>query len=131
MRSFVMSFVSIQEAAKLVGKSTQTIYRHINSGKLSRDSNGQIQIAELTRVYGALKQHNETQKLSSNKNVNADVIDLLQKQVDKLERDLQNLKAEGQERERQAIERESRLMALLENQSSNGRQEGLFRRMFK
>jgi hypothetical protein len=62
---------------------------------------------------------------------NIDVITLLQQQVDKLERDLQALKTEGLERERQAIEREKRLMALLENNATKPESFGLFNRLFK
>jgi hypothetical protein len=43
-----MSLVTITEAAELVDKSTQTLYRHIRSGKLSRGSDGLIQTAELS-----------------------------------------------------------------------------------
>ena len=51
-----MSIVTINEAANLVGKSIKTIYRHIESGKLSCviDDNGRkvVDMAELVRVYG-------------------------------------------------------------------------------
>lgn len=129
-----MSLVTITEAAELVDKSTQTLYRHIKSGRLSRESGGLIQTAELIRVYGELKQV-EIRKVQSSdemiQRANIDVITLLQQQIDKLERDLQVLKTEGLERERQAIEREKRLMALLENQSVKTESGGLFNRFFK
>lgn len=137
-----MTLVSITEAAELVDKSTQTLYRHIKSGKLSRESNGQIQTAELIRVYGELKQHEKQNKLSSNDKLQSDndsVVTLLQQQINRLEKDLQDLKTESLEREKQAIEREERaaerekrLMALLENQSGRGSSGGgLFGKLFK
>lgn len=131
-----MSLVTISEAAKLTSLSTQTLYRHIKSGKLSRDANGKIQTAELIRVYGELAPIETTQKQSSNntlKNEGVDVINLLQQQINRLEKDLQDLKAEGLERERQSLEREKRLMALLENKalSPSGEAGGLFGRLFK
>lgn len=53
-----MAKVSVAEAAKLTGKSIKTIYRHIDTGKLSssQDDNGckSIDISELQRVYGNL-----------------------------------------------------------------------------
>lgn len=53
-----MAKVSVAEAAKLTGKSVKTIYRHIDTGKLSssHDDNGSksIDISELQRVYGNL-----------------------------------------------------------------------------
>lgn len=53
-----MTKVSVAEAAKLTGKSVKTIYRHIDTGKLSssQDENGSksIDISELQRAYGNL-----------------------------------------------------------------------------
>lgn len=129
-----MSFVTITEAAELVNKSTQTLYRHIKSGKLSRESNGRLQTAELIRVYGELRKNENSQKVSVDtvsQHESVNVINLLQQQIDKLEKDLQDLKAESLERERQGIEREKRLMALLENQTSRDSTGGLFSKLFK
>ena len=51
--------VSISEAARLVGKSRGTLYRHNKAGELSfeKDHEGSpvIQVAELMRVYKSLK----------------------------------------------------------------------------
>jgi TolA-binding protein len=129
-----MSFVTITEAAELVNKSTQTLYRHIKSGKLSRESNGLLQTAELIRVYGELRKNENSQKVSVDtvsQHESVNVINLLQQQIDKLEKDLQDLKTESLERERQGIEREKRLMALLENQTSRDSTGGLFSKLFK
>jgi len=129
-----MTFVTISEAAKLADKSTQTIYRHIKSGKLSRESNGTIQTAELIRVYGELKpieNHAPTPSYNIIQHNEIDVITLLKQQIDKLESDLQALKSESLERERQGIEREKRLMALLENKQETKSQGSLFDRLFK
>jgi hypothetical protein len=126
-----MSLVSILEAAKLVEKSTHTLYRHIKSGKLSRESNGMIQATELIRVYGQLKQDNATANSSNLQQNDISIINILQQNIARLERDLQELKAESLERERQGIEREKRLMALLENQVSRDSSSGLFSKLFK
>ena len=56
-----MSIVTISKASKLVGKSTQTLYRHISSGKLHRKKNG-IETAELIRVYGELQMDDKTEQ---------------------------------------------------------------------
>ncbi|MCP4697825.1 MAG: hypothetical protein GY862_13380 [Gammaproteobacteria bacterium] len=54
-----MAVVSIAEGAKLTGKATQTIYRHIAKGKLSAvigaDDVKRLDTSELERVYGSLK----------------------------------------------------------------------------
>lgn len=55
-----MALVSISEAAKLTGKSRRTLYRHIDTGKLSLTHSGTgervIDTSELLRVYGELSQ---------------------------------------------------------------------------
>jgi len=55
--------ISLSEAAKLTGKSRQTIYRYASTGKLStvkrRDGSKGVQVAELERVF-TLSSPNET-----------------------------------------------------------------------
>ncbi len=54
-----MSLVSVVEAAALVGRDRKSLYRAIKQGRLSAttDATGakQIDIAELVRVYGELR----------------------------------------------------------------------------
>jgi len=54
-----MSKHSISEAARLVGKSRTTLYRHIKAGKITVEEddggNSVVDTSELTRVYGALQ----------------------------------------------------------------------------
>lgn len=54
-----MAKVNLSHAAKLTGKNRTTIWRHINSGRLSyeRDRDGLpfVDTSELIRVYGELK----------------------------------------------------------------------------
>ena len=54
------SAVSISEAARLTGKNRRTLHRHIEAGRLSVSHDGtgapQVEIVELLRVYGPLKQ---------------------------------------------------------------------------
>jgi hypothetical protein len=57
-----MPKVSLSEAARLTGKARVTIHRHIDKGKLTKEIDGTgspvLDVAELERVYGALKQPN-------------------------------------------------------------------------
>ena len=104
-----MAFVSVSEAAILVGKSNPTIYRHIKAGTLSRNSNGTIDTAELLRVYGSFvtnKNQDETSILLTE--TESDNQKWLKSQIEKLQNDLKELKAES-------LARENRLMALLED----------------
>jgi hypothetical protein len=57
-----MPKVSLSEAARLTGKARVTIHRHIDKGKLTKEIDGTgnpvLDVAELERVYGTLKQPN-------------------------------------------------------------------------
>lgn len=56
-----MAKLNLSQAAKSVGKNRVTLWRHINSGKLTaerdRDGNPLVDTSELLRVYGELKGH--------------------------------------------------------------------------
>jgi len=49
-----MTYVNIEEASKLTGKSIQSLYRHVKNGRVSKHNEG-FDIAELLRVYGPLR----------------------------------------------------------------------------
>lgn len=59
-----MPIVSISEAARLTGKSRQTLHRHIVTGKLSKCNTEKnetgIDTSELLRVYGSIKSYSVT-----------------------------------------------------------------------
>lgn len=116
-------FVSIQKAIELTGKSRSTIDRYIKAGKLSRTDSG-IDTAELMRVFGALKKINDSSVINQNDDAMSEREAWLIKQIDQLQKDLKELKAES-------LEREKRLMALLEHQSSRASSGGLFGKLFK
>ena len=63
-----MTKISISDAARLTGKSRVTIHRHIEKGILSKEKNGTgnsvLDLAELERVYGSLKQPDPPQNVS-------------------------------------------------------------------
>lgn len=129
-----MPLVNITEAAKLIGKSTQTLYRHIKAGKLSKHASGKLETSELIRVYGELSQYeNKERHVTSHavKQQNFDaVIAALQQQIEWLESEIKEVRADAQEREKQALDREKRLMALLEHQPSRDKSGGLFGKLF-
>ena len=60
-----MSKLSITEAVKVIPVSESTLRRDLKSGKISFETDAknrkQIDVSELTRVYGQLKQSNGTQ----------------------------------------------------------------------
>ena len=86
-----MALLSVSEAAKLVGKSVKTIYRHIESGKLSCviDDNGRkvVDMAELVRVYGldlSLIENDNKVSMSDNGNGVENNIIHLEKEIELL-----------------------------------------------
>lgn len=121
--------VRISKASELTGKSQQTLYRHIASGKLSATTKGTekgkfIDTSELIRCYGELltveKNKNTIKKQKNIKetqenNNNSQVIELLKEQVSRMDKDLVALRAEMVEREKRAEDREKRLILLLES----------------
>ncbi len=84
-----MALVTISEASSLTGKSIKTIYRHIDTGKLSStlDENNkkQVDTAELVRVYGEIKIDDEL--LTKNDNTKMSLIE--NKEERKKERELE------------------------------------------
>ena len=134
-----MALVTITEAAKLAGKSKQTLYRHVRLGTLSRGSDTLIDTSELMRVYGELKQVDAVTPSKVTHNISRAVtgefaalrahIDTLQNDLSEVKQALEQQRVDGVDRERSGIEREKRLMALLENKISND--NGLFSKLFK
>lgn len=123
-----MSVVTITEAARLTGKSTQTLYRHIKAGRLSRRSDKMIDAAELVRVYGSINNNvtiSHAEPITPISRHDTDHVKWMERKIDKLENDLKELKSES-------LAREARLMALLENKTSSGEGTGgLFSKLFK
>ncbi|GFO73416.1 hypothetical protein BJAS_P4208 [Bathymodiolus japonicus methanotrophic gill symbiont] len=119
------------EASRLIGKSKQTLYRHVSSGRVSRNSDGFLDTAELIRVYGELKQ-NTTSKVTKTSvpvvQVERSHIEWLEKQVDGLRDDIKQVRDDS-------LAREIRLMALLEHkidttQSETSSDRPVIRRVF-
>ena len=93
-----MAYVTIEEAARLTGKSTQTLYRHVKKGKVSRSHDG-FETSELMRVYGALRNLSDTtvkfEKLSNESEVEVSMLkrenELLRGNIEELRTDKHKL----------------------------------------
>ncbi|WP_221900744.1 hypothetical protein [Bathymodiolus platifrons methanotrophic gill symbiont] len=131
-----MALVTMTEASRLIGKSKQTLYRHVSSGRVSRNSDGFLDTTELIRVYGELKQ-NTTSKVTKTSvpvvQVERSHIEWLEKQVDGLRDDIKQVRDDS-------LAREIRLMALLEHKIDTTQSEtsadkpvirGVFSKLFK
>jgi hypothetical protein len=128
-----MAIVTVSEAIKLSGKAPATFYRHLKTGKVSRATDGSrgIDIAELLRVYGELK--DTSQEIGSTPIIptteNDKEIEWLRNQVEALQQDIKDIKTESRYRETESLDREKRLMALLEyKKESDG---GILSKLFK
>ncbi|MGO1160290.1 plasmid replication DNA-binding protein [Acinetobacter lwoffii] len=86
-----MKAMTVIELAKLYGMNRQSIYKRINKGDLSKNSNGRIDLSEAIRVFGEPAQRsnsNVTQLQSSEVHKSAEV-DILKQQVDILQKQLE------------------------------------------
>ena len=101
-----MTILNVTEAAKAVGVGKATVYRRLKDGTLTAskrpDGSKGVDTAELIRVFGELKpQSNENLMESSLRQ--SEITELLQRQIDSLENQLQA-----------SLEREAKLLNLLE-----------------
>ena len=73
-----MSKLTITESIKIIPVSESTLRRDLKSGKVSFDTDGkgrkQIDVSELTRVYGQLKQSNGAQPPASGTDEHAEPV---------------------------------------------------------
>ncbi len=101
-----MTILSVTEAAKAAGVGKATIYRRLKDGTLTAskqpDGSKGVDIAELIRVFGELKPQ-ASESASEIPLRHHEMVELLQRQIDSLENQLQA-----------SLERESKLFNLLE-----------------
>lgn len=96
-----MKALSVIEIAKLYGMNRQSIYKRINKGDLSKNSDGKIDLTEAIRVFGEPSQRSsQNVTLPSQATVKSAEVDMLKQAVDMLQRQLQLAE------EREAFQRE-------------------------
>jgi uncharacterized protein YcbK (DUF882 family) len=102
--------ITINKAAQDFGISRQTIYKHIRQGKITRDAEGKLDVTDLIALYGnhvntqhelpmvdsqqvtAIEQlKDENMKLKQLLAVNEMLVNTLQKQIEDLKQDKQQL----------------------------------------
>ena len=85
-----MKTLSVIELSKLYGMTRQAVYKQVNKGNLTKNSDGKIDLAEAIRVFGEPSQHGNrshttvTPKLSE--------VHLLEQQVHMLQKQLEEAK---------------------------------------
>ena len=87
---YMMKALSVIELAELYGMNRQSIYKRINKGDLSKNSDGKIDLSEAIRVFGepSSKIKNVTTLQSTSLQKETEV-DMLKQQVDILNKQLE------------------------------------------
>lgn len=82
-----MKALSVIELAKLYGKTRQAVYKQVNKGNLTKNSDGKIDLAEAIRVFGEPSQYvNRSQTTVTPK---LSEVHLLEQQVYMLQKQLE------------------------------------------
>lgn len=86
-----MKSLSVIELAKLYGMNRQSIYKRINKGDLSKNSDGKIDLSEAIRVFGEPSQRSNTHvtAVQSPTLQKSAEVDILSRQVDMLQKQLE------------------------------------------
>lgn len=82
-----MSQFSVIEIADLYGMNRQTVYKRINKGELSKNSDGKIDLAEAIRVFGEPPKPKQSQN-ESGQHESGENIELLKFKLQALEKQL-------------------------------------------
>ena len=85
-----MKALSVIELAKLYGMNRQSIYKRINKGDLSKNSDGKIDFSEAIRVFGEPSQRStQNVTLQSQATQKSAELDIMRQQVDMLQKQLE------------------------------------------
>lgn len=85
-----MKALSVIELSKLYGMNRQSIYKRINKGDLSKNSNGKIDLSEAIRVFGEPSQRSiQNVTLQSQATQKSAELDIMRQQVDMLQKQLE------------------------------------------
>lgn len=86
----MMKALSVIELANLYGMNRQSIYKRINKGDLSKNSDGKIDFSEALRVFGEPSSKNNNVTLLQSTSVQKETeVDMLKQQVDMLKKQLE------------------------------------------
>ncbi len=86
----MMKALSVIELAQLYGMNRQSIYKRINKGDLSKNSDGKIDLSEAIRVFGEPSNKNSNVTTLQSTTVQKETeVDMLKQQVDILKKQLE------------------------------------------
>jgi hypothetical protein len=85
-----MKALSVIELANLYGMNRQSIYKRINKGDLSKNSDGKIDFSEAIRVFGEPSHNNNNVTALQSTTVQKETeVDMLKHQIDMLKKQLE------------------------------------------
>lgn len=82
-----MKALSVIELSKLYGMTRQAVYKQVNKGNLTKNSDGKIDLAEAIRVFGEPSQH--VNRLQTTATPRLSEVHLLEQQVHMLQKQLE------------------------------------------
>ena len=82
-----MKALSVIELAKLYGMTRQAVYKQVNKGNLTKNSDGKIDLAEAIRVFGEPSQRVNGSQLTDTPKLSG--VHLLEQQVHMLQKQLE------------------------------------------
>lgn len=82
-----MKTLSVIELSKLYGMTRQAIYKQVNKGNLTKNSDGKIDLAEAIRVFGEPSQHGNRSQTTVTPKLSE--VHLLEQQVQMLQKQLE------------------------------------------
>lgn len=91
-----MKALSVIELSKLYGMTRQAVYKQVNKGNLTKNSDGKIDLAEAIRVFGEPSQHGNRSQTTVTPKLSE--VHLLEQQVHMLQKQLEDAR-EREERQ--------------------------------
>lgn len=91
-----MKTLSVIELSKLYGMTRQAVYKQVNKGNLTKNSDGKIDLAEAIRVFGEPSQHGNRSQTTVTPKLSE--VHLLEQQVHMLQKQLEDAR-EREERQ--------------------------------
>lgn len=82
-----MKALSVIELAKLYGMTRQAVYKQVNKGNLTKNSDGKIDFAEAIRVFGEPSQRVNSQQTTNTQKLSA--VHILEQQIHMLQKQLE------------------------------------------
>lgn len=82
-----MKALSVIELSKLYGMTRQAVYKQVNKGNLTKNSDGKIDLAEAIRVFGEPSQRVNSQQATDTHKLSG--VHLLEQQVHMLQKQLE------------------------------------------